>query len=354
MNKLKEITKKVRLGDWISLGLILLSLVCLFIFKNIAGTLPTLNAAQAFQGDSDMGFAQIGCYLTEADALSKNDIYEFHSTLDTKLTEASIVAPENGSLYRDAYSAVGDIYVSTDYGSATVKTIGVGGDFFLFHPLYLRSGSYISDDDFMQDRVVLDEELAWKLFGSLDVAGMNVYVGDIPYQVAGVVKRESDFASSAAYVDGAGMFMCYSAFYSVTQEKITSYEIVLPNLVSGFGMQMVRDNFNIGSGDIVENSSRYSIGNLIGVVGDFGKRSMRENGVIYPYWENAVRMTEDYLALLLVLIVSLLVYPAVRYVVLLIRVIVRSIKKAERSIPERISRHIETKRESKYEKEGGR
>ena len=156
MSRLKGIIKKVRLGDWISLGLIALFIVCLIIFSRIAGTLPTLDAADAFRGGSDMGFAQIGCYLTEADALEEAAIYTFRSTLNTQMTEASIVAPEDGSLYRDAYSAIGDISVSTDFGSATVKTIGVGGDFFLFHPLYLRSGSYISDDDFMQDRVVLE------------------------------------------------------------------------------------------------------------------------------------------------------------------------------------------------------
>ncbi len=351
MSRLKGIIKKVRLGDWISLGLIALFIVCLIIFSRIAGTLPTLDAADAFRGGSDMGFAQIGCYLTEADALEEAAIYTFRSTLNTQMTEASIVAPEDGSLYRDAYSAIGDISVSTDFGSATVKTIGVGGDFFLFHPLYLRSGSYISDDDFMQDRVVLDEELAWKLFGSFDVTGMSVNINGVPYQVAGVVKREKDFATTAAYVDGAGMFMCYDAFYSVTQEKITSYEIVLPNLVSGFGLKIVQDNFPIGTGDIVENSSRYSIGSLIKVVGNFGKRSMRENGVIYPYWENAVRLTEDYLALLMVIMGLLLIYPVVRYIVIIVKFIVRNVKKAEKKIPEALEKHIEEHREREYEKE---
>ncbi len=37
------------------------------------------------------------------------------------------------------------------------------------------------------------------------------------------------------------------------------------------------------------------------VVGDFGKRSMNTEGVVYPYWENAARLLEDYMALTLIL-----------------------------------------------------
>ena len=58
--------------------------------------------------------------------------------------------------------------VTGDHGAAEVKAIGVGGNFFHFHPLRLRSGSYIAEDDFMLDRVVLDETLAWQLFGGFD------------------------------------------------------------------------------------------------------------------------------------------------------------------------------------------
>ena len=58
----------------------------------------------------------------------------------------------------------------------TAKTIRGGRGLFLFHPLPLRSGSYISNRDFTYDRVVLDEELSWALFGSYDVAGQTVWI----------------------------------------------------------------------------------------------------------------------------------------------------------------------------------
>ena len=35
--------------------------------------------------------------------------------------------------------------------------------------------------------VVLDEELAWRLYGSADLAGLSVTINKIPYVIAGVV-----------------------------------------------------------------------------------------------------------------------------------------------------------------------
>jgi hypothetical protein len=56
--------------------------------------------------------------------------------------------------------------------------------------------------------------LAWKLFGGSNLAGMTVTIGDKPFVVAGVVKRESDKADKAAYDGGAGLYMLYDAYNS--------------------------------------------------------------------------------------------------------------------------------------------
>ena len=65
-------------------------------------------------------------------------------------------APEGGSLYTDAYSGRTSLSVSgKSPGSVTVTAVGAGGNYFLFHPLTLLSGGYISDEDYMADRVVI-------------------------------------------------------------------------------------------------------------------------------------------------------------------------------------------------------
>ncbi len=330
--------------------LVLLALACGCLMGWIMGQLPSLDAAARWRGGSEMRFAQVACFLPADSAKGEEDIHQFRQTLEQKLTESSLTAPQNGSLYADAYSARANLTVSGDHGTAQVKAIGVGGNFFLFHPLQLRSGSYISEADLMQDRVILDEPLAWQLFGSPDVAGMTVTIGGKPYYVAGVVRRENDFATEKAYLDGPGMFLSYSAFYELTETKITCYEIVLPDMISGFGLGLVKESFDVGLGDVVENSSRYGLENLLSVAGDYGSRSMRSNGVIYPYWENAVRLTEDYLALLVVLLLLFALLPTVTVIVLAIRGIIRIWRLAKQKIPAEARSLTERRREARYAK----
>ena len=138
----------------------------------------------------------------------------------------------------------------------------------------------------------------------------------------------------------------------LTEAGITCYEIVLPDMISGFGLSLVRDNFSVGTGDIVQNTGRFSVSGLLAVIGDFGSRSMRNNGVIYPYWENAVRMIEDYLALLLVLMTAFAICPVVCGIVLVVRLAVRSYRTAVKRITAAAVSLQERAREKKYAKRG--
>ena len=334
--------------------LLFLVLICLIAFRVISGKLDSLDAADRWRGENALRFAQIACFLPVDDQKSEEDVLAFRRTLDQKLVEASLPVESGKKLYADAYSGEAKLTVTGDHGQAEARVTGVGGNFFLFHPLQLRSGSYISENDMMQDRVVLDEALAWQLFGGPDVAGMTVYIQEQPFYVAGVIRRENDFASREAYGDGPGMFLSYSAFETLTEEKITCYEIVLPDMISGFAMSLVKENFDIGTGDQVENSSRFKLESLFRVIGDFGHRSMRNNGVIYPYWENAVRLTEDYLALLIVLMFVLGACPFLTVVVWTIRTVTRLWRTAATQLPEKADAARERRREENYAKMGKR
>ena len=178
---------------------------------------------------------------------------------------------------------------------------------------------------------------------------MTVTIEGKPFYVAGVIHREDDFASRAAYGEESGMFLSYDAFYQLTGQGITTYEIVLPNMVSGFGFGLVKDNFAVGTGDITENSTRYGFKNLFTVIKNFGVRSMRHNGVIYPYWENAVRMTEDWLALLLVLMFVFGACPLITLIVSIITAMFKTGKYLEHKIPAAAENIIEKRRKKAWE-----
>ncbi len=301
-------------------ALTLLAAVCAVIMAVLGGTLEAQKADERWRGENSERFAQVSIFFPVGSELEETSLYSFHETINSKLVEAGLEQPETGSLWTECYSAKGKITVEGSRGSSQAAALGIGGDFFLFHPLRLRSGGYISGDDLMQDRVVLDEELAWKLFGSVDLAGMTVTIGGKPYYIAGVVERETDFASSKAYTDGPGIFMSYSALKDMGAcSGISCYELVCADPISGFASGVVTDGLsNSGAYPVIENSSRYSLSGTFRVVGDFGERSMNNYGVVYPYWENAARLIEDYMALCLVLFIIFAAMPAVCLLVLAI------------------------------------
>ncbi len=335
----------------VNIVLVLASLACALGLRAVGGTLQSLTAARRFQGGSETRFAQTACFLPVDGGKTEDDIRSFRQTLDTKLVEQSLEAPENGSLYIDAYSGTSSVTVTGESGgNVTVKAVGVGGDFFYFHPLPLLSGSYIRSDDLMDDLVVLDEEMAWRLYGSTDLAGMTVYINQKPFVVAGVIARETDFATRKAYTGDGGIFLSYSALSSLDEDAaITCYELVMPDPISGYAKGIVTDNFPVGEGDVVENSSRYSLSHLLEVAKSFGLRSMRLNGVIYPYWENAARLTEDYAALLLILAVMLALYPLLSALVFAIRETRRAYRFAKVKVPATVEAAVEKRREERLE-----
>ena len=335
-----------------------LLIAAIFISNYFAGLLRSQHAAVDWRGESGERFAQVSVFIPEAGALAEDRIRSFRRTVDQQLVDASIEAPKEGRLWTDAYSAVGQLTVKSQRGSTSATAIGVGGDFFLFHPYYLLSGSYIYDDDLMKDRVVLDEELAWKLFGGTDLAGMKVMINNEPYHIAGVVRRESDFASEKAGAGGAMIFVSYETLVSggtatdassVSSGKITCYEVALPDPISGFAKALMENNFPLGGGEVVENTGRFGIDRMFSVIESFGLRSMRVNGVIYPYWENAARYLEDWSALILLLSIIAAICPLITLIWLAVR-LKKYLNSRSRDIKAAVERRADKITRTRYEK----
>ena len=362
LGRLLAVLRRLGWRRWLLLGVNLLLLAALAGslagLRVMSGTLCTLDAAERFQGEGETRFAQLAVFMPEGKGKSEEDIQRFRLSLDATLVEQSLETPENGSLTIDAYCGFAGVTVSSENTTgSTVEAVGVGGDFFYFHPLTLLGGSYIRSDDLMDDLVVLDEETAWRLFGGTDLAGLTMYINGEPFVVAGVIARETDFASRKAYTGDGGVYMSFSALSRLVETaSITCYEIVMPNPIRNFAKGILED-FPAEGGDLVENSSRYDFSHLLEVAKSFAERSMRLNGVIYPYWENAVRLTEDYAALLTVLAIVFAVCPALTALVLAIRQIRRTYRFVKVKVPERVEAAVEKRREERlerqYEKKSG-
>lgn len=330
-------------------------------FFSIGGSLESQKAAQRWKGQSEGRFAQVSAFFPIGSEQNADSFRSFHESFAPKFRDAGLEEPENGSLWKDAWSAKCTVTVSGSRGSASASALAVGGDYFFFHPLRLRSGSYISDEDLMQDRVVLDEELAWKLFGGMDLAGLNVTIDGKPYYVAGVVARETDGASRRAYTDGAGIYISYAtALADKRVPGVTCYELVMADPVTGFAKSLVSEAMgNGGKNPVVENSSRFSVGAIFGDLADFSARSMDTYGVVYPYWENAARLNETRMAVCLFFFLVFALFPFGCLVVLLWKLAGRGkdgLKKAAIGVKDKISdsiyyRRVEKERQKKEKQE---
>ena len=279
--------------------LALLALGCFFAAWRLGLLLPSQQEAKRWKGEGEENFGQVSCYLPVDEKISLNQIYEFRYKILDQLHEAGYEANTDTRLFHDAWSTTGKVTAVSSLGHGDASVIAIGGGFFDFHPLHLLNGSYITESDLMQDRVLLDEELAWLLFGGTDLQGMQLKINGFPMVVAGVVEREQDPVSKRAYTAGMGLYMSYEAYAKMDETAgINCYELVMAEPVKDFTYSFVQEKFPIGKGEIVENSRRFSFESLLRLVGRYGSRSMQTLGVVYPYWENAARAMEDWCSLL--------------------------------------------------------
>lgn len=311
-------------AQWIAAAVsFIIFLILLFVSNHMADSLLSQNMSERWS--SDGGVAQISCFFSVNSNITKDSIEEFEHSVDDILKEESITLDTSGEddgqqrnesarLWADAYSADGKINIASDRASISASAIGVGGDFFLFHPLQLLSGAYFSGNDVMQDYCVLDEDAAWQLFGSNDIAGQMVTIGGAPHIVTGVIKRPDGRINEAAGLSETVVYVSYNTLEQYgSNNGINHYEIVMPDPVSGFALGKVKEQ--LGSDEknveILENDSRFSLLSRIQTVLEFGTRSMNGKAIIYPYWENEARGYEDIIALITVFMFIFLLYPVI-------------------------------------------
>ncbi len=360
--------KKIVLG--VSGGVsFLIFLILLSVAGHIERSLPEQNAAGRWSSEGDA--AQVSCFFSAGARMTEDRLIGFEHTVDGALKDAGVALQEEGSgarLWADAYSAEGTISVSSDKTKLNnVKTIGIGGDFFLLHPLPLVSGAYFSGNDIDKNYCVIDRDAAWQLFGSNDVAGMTVFIGGYPHIVTGVVERPGGRLAEAAGLSGTLVYVSYESLKSLGScNEINHYEIVMPNPVSGFAYDYVKKK--LGSSEreteVIENTSRFSFINRIKLIKTFGTRSMNSRAIVYPYWENIARGYEEILLVLTVFELLFLLYPTGLVLVLFViwwrhkgwtlRDVYLKVKDKAERLAERLRAARQKHRHGKREKDRGK
>ena len=315
---MRRVMKKIVLGISGGISFIIFLILC-FIANHLGQGQEAQMMAERWSEKKSA--AQVSCFFSVNMQISEDRIREFEHSIDAALADASVIQEsENPSarLWADASSAGGKITISSDKSTIQADAIGIGGDFFLFHPMKMLSGSWFSGNDLMQDYCILDQDAAWQLFGSNDVAGMTVYIGGIPHIVTGVIQRQEGRLTEAAGLDSTLVYVSYKTLSELGScNGINHYEIVMPNPVTDFAYNYVNENLGDSGNEteVVENSSRYSFLSRLKLIPQFGTRSMNGKAIIYPYWENVARGYEDILALITLFELLFLLYAVVLAVI---------------------------------------
>ncbi len=307
----------------------LVILLCLIIAKILlaitdakAAALPDQSEGERWSSEGDA--AQISCFFSVATAKEETEFVSAERQLDKKLVDAGILEDEENEgarMYASAYSATGQVSISSKKNPITVDAIGVGGDFFLFHPLPLINGNYFSGNELNQDYIILDETSAWQLFGSSDIVGQLVYIDTNPLVVRAVYRQDESRTAKAAGLDAPVVFVSYSTLKNLgTDYGLNCYEIVMPNPIKDFAKNAMLELLGTDSQnvEVVDSSNRFSLLNRLKVMAAFGTRSMNGKAIIYPYWENIARGVEEQIALLTALAGLFLLGALVLFLILIL------------------------------------
>lgn len=312
MKYLAEVFDKKRIRLLIAAGAsLLLALIVTLVCVKITGKQSAQEAATRWS--SDESFSQISVFLSELSGFDDKG---------AKNTDFSVISGlSTDSLYDDtgekrsfvsAYSAKGQVRLESSLSSGSFAAYGVSGDFFLFHQFDLISGSYFDSNYVMDDLIIIDKEVAWNLFGSTDVVGQVVNVGSRPHVVCGVINRDTGKINDLAGNNVPTVYLSYNSLMKFGMGTyISTYEALLPNPVTGYALELVKKSLAVdeNSFEIVENTGRFHWTKLLKNVKNFGTRGMNAKAVVYPFWENVARGTEDYLTPVTVFAFLLFLFP---------------------------------------------
>ena len=276
------------------------------------------QAARRFSGQSGKRFVQISAFFHPNDGVSEFHILLFNEALQAGLRASGNVENGSGNPLIHAFSAASTLAVQSARGAFNHEALGVGRDFFFFHPYTLMYGSLMENP--AGNGIIVNDRAAWMLFGAVDVVGLPVLIHGEAYVVSGIVSLENDRASRDAL---SGTDCMVFVPYAVIGTGVTCYETVLPEPVMGYGEYLFA---NLGLENTVVNSTRYSSSAIRKAIRSLPAYSMDAFAASLPYWENAAKNIETRIILwtillyfgslpVIALLVLILFLPLIKHVI---------------------------------------
>lgn len=272
--------------------------------------LEFLDAGKRWASDGER-FAVITMYCEDESAVSADTAESWVNRIDNALLNSS-VSPKNESArsWTYTYIAEDNLRVTGPMGSANAEIMAAGGDFFVFHSMKFTYGSAFLNDKSNPMGVVIDRDLAWKLFGAENIVGMTLTINNIEFTVVGIAEKESSNGIFGdTYGDSQRLYMNYAGYVKVAGDEnhVTMFETALPNSVKSFAMNIFTGAVSINEDTSVvqEVTDRFSITNRFNNMKTLKYSSIRENKIEFPYWENEAKVYDFFCAVIMIFEVAL-------------------------------------------------
>ncbi|MCR5617213.1 MAG: ABC transporter permease [Clostridiales bacterium] len=198
----------------------------------------------------------------------------------------------------------------TGYIDFDADIVAVGGNFKAFHPFEFMDGGFLPENEYDKNQIVINDELAWKLFKSYSVSGKKVQLFGEEMTIVGVIREKK---TKIDEITGSGKYRVFCYFSKIDQlsEKgyfspggntgedfyatplaITCYEAFLPEAVKGVAksdMLNALPSYNVSEPQyrIVSNTGRFRVDNVYDQVMPIGEFNSKTAGYEFPYWEKA-------------------------------------------------------------------
>ena len=261
-----------------------------------------ISAQIANEWDSSGKSVFLSSYFAEQSGITVKHIYE----LDAQVRKSLITNGEAEPKTTYSYSGCSEVSVQNKDIQMEVTAIGVGENFFYFHPVSLLSGSYFYPEQQGLDLVIIDQNLAWVLYGSDNIVGMSIEIGGKPHRIAGVMKWEKSGLQKRAGYNKPLIFMSYPSLKGMDETlSVTACDVLMSEITSGFGKTTLKSYLETNMGlrenqyDIVNHTKRLKKSSLKSALEQMKYNSMKTKQLSYPYWENMSRYVRDECARLL-------------------------------------------------------
>lgn len=205
-------------------------LIALGVILMGAGMLGSLSAINAGKDTAAPGMDLVNVTAGSA-AVSSG------STL-TPDDAAAVQTAVKGS--KIAWWAMGHGTIGTDTRSTQADVFAVSGTFQDFHHMDMMFGSFLPRKDEGSTAVVLDSDLAYRLFGTYNAVGLDVQYQGMTFQVCGVVRADD---SLLGLMSGDGQFRAYVSGYGLVSTKkltIAGLEAQVPSGAPGEAVSTIQ------------------------------------------------------------------------------------------------------------------